>query len=83
MVKKNRTCLTYTFTHKVAAGVKVQLVKVLQTAPYLLNIDEAANNSNAKFTNIMINYFGEEQGAVVYHHLASAEVNISTAENIS
>lgn len=76
------TAASYKTVYGVAASMKTEIIKDLQTTPFSLNIDESTSKNDKKVLSILVSYFCQDVGKVVVRHLESVSVVRVTAEEL-
>lgn len=78
----SRQTAMYISSHGVGVTIRDELKNKLKDQFFSLNIDEATNNANNKFVNIIVQFYDEDDQQVRSQLLGTREVNVATADNI-
>ena len=81
-LKMDRTTASYKMKHGLAFTIRQRTVKVMQTQPFSLNIDEATSSNTCKVLAVLVNYVDSAEKRVVTEHLTSISLIRADAQSI-
>ena len=78
-----RKTVSYKLTQGLSPVLHKRLVQNMTTSRFSLNLDEAVSKgSKERVLNVLVSFFGEEEGACSVHHYASITMTTVNAEQV-